>query len=84
MKYRVDWKSETEEDLARIWLASKIPTQVAAAAKRLSRLLELHGDIAGESREDNHRIAFDRPLLIRYRIEPSTMTISIYEVRVML
>jgi hypothetical protein len=81
VKYKVIWHSRAETQMAAIWLASKRPQEIAYAAKRLERLMELHGDIAGESREPNRRVVFSQPLLMYYRIIEKTKTIEIINVR---
>lgn len=68
MKFTVIWNPSAEHELAQIWEDASNRRDVTLAANVLDRRLAESADRAGESREGNDRIEFERPLGIRFRV----------------
>lgn len=66
MNYEVTWLKEAEDELAALWLDASIRQRVTAAAAAIDRRLGLNGPDEGESRSGDHRVVFERPLVVTF------------------
>lgn len=80
MKYTVLWTDFAEGNLARLWIDSTHRAAVAAAAERIDRDLKHRPADVGESREINHRIHFEFPIAVKFRISEEDRTVFVYAV----
>ena len=80
MTYTVTWKPEVERELTAIWNESTDQQAIADAADLLDRELRKHAHSVGESRPDDVRIAFERPLGIRFRVLQQDRQVSVIAV----
>jgi hypothetical protein len=62
MKWKVIWKPEAERSLTLIWLSSRQREAINTAAGELDSALANDPTTVGESREENRRVVFIRPL----------------------
>jgi hypothetical protein len=81
MSFSVIWLPEAEDELARIWLDASDRAAVATAANTLDHQLEQDPSDVGESRPDNRRIAFEKPLIVVFRIDFSATVVKVLRVR---
>lgn len=81
MKYTVIWLPPTEALLAEIWMAASDRKAVTEAAHRLETQLAFQPLETGESRSDEERIAFERPLAIFFRVTPADMKVEVFSLR---
>ncbi len=80
MNYSVLWLPAAEGELATIWVDSTDRTAVTRAAAELDRRLAANGPGEGESRPNNKRITFARPLAVLFHVKESTRTVSVVRV----
>lgn len=81
MRYRVFWHPDAESDLESIARLESGPEDIAACARRIDRHLARFPKQFGESREENLRIGFERPLSIPFDVFESERTVVVYRVR---
>jgi hypothetical protein len=80
MKFTVVWKAPAKVRLAEIWLAADDRAAVTRAANRLDELLKADPFAQGESREAEFRVAFEKPLAIKFAVSQSDLMVAIAEV----
>jgi len=66
MKYKVAWVEDAENELTAIWLGSRQRERVTEAAREIEQLLATQPNEVGESRAENRRVAFAKPLGVTY------------------
>jgi len=81
MSFSVLWLPEAEQELARIWMEATDRLAVRNAADILDRRLSSHPNDVGESRSGGRRIAFEKPLIIVFKIDPRAQTVEVQRVR---
>lgn len=77
MTYRVVWKPKAEQELTRIWLASRFRSQIVETASRIDEELRREPLTVGESREDPYRVTFDPPLAIRFLVDEAARLVVV-------
>jgi hypothetical protein len=80
MKYRVFWDPYAERQLKQILLASANNSQLIAAVRSIDTQLVLNPSDLGESRFDEFRIAFVRPLAVLFEVLQDVRTVIVCEV----
>jgi hypothetical protein len=70
--FTVVWDEEAEAGLAAVWLASADRDAVTRAAYELEERLRTDPANVGESREVGERVAFEKPLGLRFKIVGGT------------
>ena len=68
MKFTVIWKPSAEQELAQLWEDADDRCDISMASDAIDRRLAESADRAGESRDGDDRIDFERPLGIRFRV----------------
>lgn len=68
MRYSVIWSAAAEHELAVLWLNSSDRERLARAADQLDQELRRDALHAGESREEDFRIAIAPPIAIQFRV----------------
>jgi hypothetical protein len=81
MSYTVLWLPDAENELARIWIEANDRQAVTRAAELLDGELTEHPNDVGESRSSNRRIAFEKPLIIAFRIDQFAGVVVVQSVR---
>jgi len=80
MKWHVIWKAEAERSLTLIWLGSRKREAINIAAHELDSALAIDPNTVGESREENRRVAFIRPLGAQIELDHTAHTVSVLTV----
>ena len=68
MKFTVIWIPSAERELAQLWESADDRRDITLASNAIDRRLAESADRAGESRDGDDRIDFERPLGIRFRV----------------
>ena len=80
MKYSVVWVHTAEKSLANIWIESADRSAVTSAARQIDLALETDPTDVGESRDGNHRVAFEPPLACTFSIHPAAKLVRVLRV----
>lgn len=80
MTYDVVWLPATEQELTAIWLGARDRQAVTEAANTIDERLRADAANEGESRSDDERVTFSRPLAVRYHLSPGTRTVQVLRV----
>jgi hypothetical protein len=80
MKWKVVWKPEAERSLTLIWLSSRQREAINIGVHELDSALSINPNAVGESREENRRVAFVRPLGARIELDQAARTVSVLTV----
>jgi hypothetical protein len=80
MNWKVVWKPDAERRLTTIWLADRMRQRIADAANEIDTLLAADPLNAGESREDNDRVLFAKPLGALVEVLQDERTVNVLEV----
>lgn len=62
MSFQLEWTDDAEQELTRIWLRSRLRSQVTQAASTVERELQRDPNSVGESRDPQRRIILHAPL----------------------
>lgn len=79
MKYRVLWDPHAESQLERILADYADRSRALAAVRAIDRRLLTTPFEFGESRPENLRIGFERPLAVLYEVLDDVRTVIVYE-----
>ena len=80
MNFQVIWQPDAEQELTRIWLGSRIRARISEAASSIDQALRRDPSAIGESRENQLRVIFDRPLAVEVEIHESRMPVLVLAV----
>ncbi len=80
MKYTVTYKRSAEQELAAICTKASNRSAVTEAANRVDVLLRGDPLGQGESRQQNIRIMFERPLAIEFEIKEADLQVEVLRV----
>lgn len=80
MNYTVLWMPVAEQRLAAIWTSATDRNAVSQAAHAIDQALQTDPGQAGESRIDDVRIIFERPLGAFFTVSSLDRTVSVLEV----
>ena len=80
MTYTVTYKPSAENELIELWMQSADRQAVADAANRVDGLLGANPHLQGESREQNTRILFERPLAVQFEIHDQDRVVEVLKV----
>jgi len=80
MNYTVIWLYSAQEMLAEVWTNATDQNAVTAASHRIDRLLADDPLDVGESRHTNHRLAFDPPLQVMFRVFAADRRVEVVSV----
>ena len=78
--YEVRWLPAAEQSLANIWNNASDRAAVAAAADELDVARARNPTSSGESRDENTRIAFAKPLALLFDIDDSNRLVRVWDV----
>jgi mRNA-degrading endonuclease RelE of RelBE toxin-antitoxin system len=80
MTYTVTYKPSAENELAELWLNAPDRQTVADAANRIDSLLGANPHNQGESREQQTRILFERPLAVQFEIHDANRVVEVLKI----
>ncbi len=81
MNYTAVWRREAEAQLMTLWLRALNKTAVAGYVEQIDRILQRNPHGQGESRNENTRLAFFRPLCVRYQIDDAARTVTVVSIK---
>jgi hypothetical protein len=82
MPYRVFWSPDAERLFKTLHAASSESDDLAKAARSIDAQLYSNPYDFGESRHENVRIGFERPLVVQYEVLEDVQTVIVFDVRV--
>lgn len=80
MTFTVTYKPSAEQELARLWMSAPMRQAVTDAANRIDRLLRTDPHHQGESREENVRVLFERPLAVQFEIHDDDCHVEVLQI----
>ena len=80
MTYTVLWKSDAEDQLARLWMDAENRNAVRRAADKIDQLLGDDPLKQGESRSAGVRVMFVDPLAVFYQVQEQDRTVWVARV----
>lgn len=81
MSYRVVWRPRAISQLTDLWVRSTNRDALNGYAQQIDRILERDPHEQGESRADNYRLWFRRPLSVLFQIDEPTRTVFVVAVK---
>jgi len=80
MPYRVFWSPEAEQFLENLIDNAAEPTTLVEAARKIDRYLITDPYQFGESRYEQVRIGFERPLAVQFEVLEGVRTVIVFHV----
>ena len=80
MKYTVVWLPAAERELARLFNDAVDRHALTSAANELDRVLKRLPEYVGESRYDDLRISFEKPLAMLFRVFEADQRVEVIHV----
>lgn len=79
---RIRWSTTARDELAKMWLKadSYHRRALTAAADGIDNRLRTNPEDEGESRWDDWRVLFERPLGVLFRVEEHESVVHVYRV----
>jgi hypothetical protein len=81
VNYTVVWRRDAEIQLTTLWIRAVSKTAVTGYVAQIDRILERDPHDQGESRNENTRLAFFRPLCVRYQIDEPAKAVYVVSVK---
>jgi hypothetical protein len=81
MNYTVEWLREAENQVMVLWLRSADKNAVTHYVDQLDKLLARNPLDHGESRSLGMRLAFFRPLCVRYHVDENAKKVTVMAIR---
>lgn len=81
MNYTVVWRRDAENQLTALWIRAVNKTAIPGYVDQIDRILGRDPHDQGESRNENTRLAFFRPLCVRYRIDEAAKTVTVVSIK---
>jgi hypothetical protein len=81
MNYTVVWRREAEAQLMTLWLRALNKSAIAGYVEQIDRILQRDPHEQGESRNENTRLAFFRPLCVRYQIDEPAKRVYVVSIK---
>jgi hypothetical protein len=81
MNYTVVWRREAEDQFTALWIRSVNKNAMTGYMDQIDRILEQDPHDQGESRNENTRLAFFRPLCVRYQIDEPAKTVTVVSIK---
>lgn len=78
--FRVHWTPTAANQLATVWTGAADQNAVTAASHRIELLLRHDPQNVGEDRPNGRRVIFDTPLVVLYRVDTATNTVTVVAV----
>lgn len=80
MTYTVTYKPSAESELIDLWINAPSRQAVTDAANRIDQLLGANPHSQGESREQQTRILFERPLAAQFEIHEPDRVVEVLKI----
>jgi hypothetical protein len=80
MNFTVVWKSDSQNDLADLWIAASDRAAITKAADTIDRLLCQDPFANSESRTGNNRIMIVPPLAVSYDVSEEDCLVTVWAV----
>ena len=81
MNYTVAWRREAENQLIALWLRAANKDAIAGYVDQIDKILARDPALQGESRNANTRLAFFRPLCVRYQIDEAAKRVTVIAIK---
>jgi hypothetical protein len=81
MNYTVVWRREAEAQLIALWLRAANKDAIVGYVDQIDRILARDPSEQGESRNENTRLAFFRPLCVRYQIDEAAKQVTVVAIK---
>ncbi len=81
MNYAVTWERIAEAQLAALWIRSANKSAVTGYIDQIDRALERDPHGQGESRNAGTRLAFFRPLAVRFHVDDTRRVVTVTAVK---
>jgi len=81
MNYTVIWRREAEAQLITLWLRAANKEAITRYAEQIDRILARDPNEQGESRNENTRLAFFRPLCVRYQVDEAAKRVTVLAIK---
>ncbi len=80
-RFQVQWHADAENQLMAMWIRAANKDAIVGYIDQIDRILSRDPLEQGESREDNIRLAFFRPICVRYLVDESLRIVLILTIR---
>ena len=80
-RYQVQWHEAAENQLMAMWIRSANKDAITGYVDQIDRILARDPLEQGESREANIRLAFFRPVCVRYLVDETLRIVLIQTIR---
>jgi hypothetical protein len=80
MSHRVFWSPNAERRLEEMLVSAADADQLASVAKQIDQRLVENTSAFGESRYDNVRVAFVRPLGVQFEVLEDVRTVIVFDI----
>lgn len=80
MTWDVEWLPDAEQELAAIWLQATDRQAVTAAADAIDRRLSRDPEQEGESRSQDVRVTFEKPLGVLFHVSVDERRVKVVHV----
>jgi hypothetical protein len=82
--WAVVWLQSADNELAAAWLQADAATRqaITAASHVIDERMSQNPLTEGESRDENTRVTFEGPLVVRFQVEPAASVAVVVQVRV--
>lgn len=80
MTYTVTYKPSAEAELADLWINAPDRQAVTDAANRIDALLRTDPHNQGESRDEQTRLLFERPLAVLFEVSEADRIVQVLNV----
>lgn len=81
MNYTVVWRREAENQLIALWIRAVNKEAITGYADQIERILARDPHEQGESRNEGTRLAFFRPLCVRYHIDEVAKRVTVVAIK---
>jgi pantothenate kinase-related protein Tda10 len=81
MNYTVVWRREAESQLIAHWIRAANKEAIAGYVDQIDRILARDPSNQGESRNVNTRLAFFRPLCVRYHMDETAKRVTVLAIK---
>lgn len=81
MNYTVTWRKEAETQLTVLYLRALNKSAIAGYSDQIDRILGRDPLDQGESRNENTRLAFFRPLAVRYAVNDEAKVVTVIAIK---
>ena len=81
MNYTVVWRREAEDQFTALWIRPVNKNAMTGYMDQIDHILGRDPHDQGESRNENTRLAFFRPLCVRYQIDETAKAVYVVSIK---